>query len=248
MSGVLVVTGAGRGIGAACARAAAKAGWKVAVNYARSRDAALAVVADIEREGGVAVAIEADVGRQDEVARLFAETDRLLGPATGLIANAGIGGTIAPIAEQSAATLEPLFATNVWGVMYCVGEATRRMSTRQGGPGGAIVVISSAAARLGGLAGMVAYAASKGAVDSMTVGLAKELGGDGIRINAIRPGLIETDIIAHAGGAAFLERMAPMIPMGRAGQPIEIGEAAAWLLSPAASYVHGAILDVSGGR
>jgi NAD(P)-dependent dehydrogenase (short-subunit alcohol dehydrogenase family) len=150
--------------------------------------------------------------------------------------------------EQTAATLEPLFATNVWGVMYCVGEATRRMSTRHGGPGGAIVVISSAAARLGGLPGMVAYAASKGAVDSMTVGLAKELGGDGIRINAIRPGLIETDIIAHAGGAAFLERMAPMIPIGRAGQPIEIGEAAAWLLSPAASYVHGAILDVSGGR
>jgi NAD(P)-dependent dehydrogenase (short-subunit alcohol dehydrogenase family) len=248
MSGVLVVTGAGRGIGAACARAAAKAGWKVAVNYARSRDAALSVVADIEREGGVAVAIEADVRRQDQVAHLFSETDRLLGPATGLIANAGIGGTIAPIAEQSAATLEPLFATNVWGVMYCVGEATRRMSTQQGGPGGAIVVISSAAARLGGLPGMVAYAASKGAVDSMTVGLAKELGGDGIRINAIRPGLIETDIIAHAGGAAFLERMAPMIPIGRAGQPIEIGEAAAWLLSPAASYVHGAILDVSGGR
>lgn len=248
MTGVLVVTGAGRGIGAACARAAAKAGWKVAVNYARSREAALSVVADIERDGGVAVAIEADVGRQDEVVHLFAETDRLLGPATGLIANAGIGGTIAPIAAQTAATLEPLFATNVWGVMYCVGEATRRMSTRHGGPGGAIVVISSAAARLGGLPGMVAYAASKGAVDSMTVGLAKELGGDGIRINAIRPGLIETDIIAHAGGAAFLERMAPMIPIGRAGQPIEIGEAAVWLLSPAASYVHGAILDVSGGR
>jgi len=234
MTGVLVVTGAGRGIGAACARAAAKAGWKVAVNYANSRDAAHAVVADIERDGGVAVAIRADVARQDEVAALFAETDRLLGPVTGLVANAGIGGTIAPIGEQTAATLEPLFATNVWGVMYCVGEATRRMSTRHGGSGGSIVVIS--------------YAASKGAVDSMTVGLAKELGRDGIRVNAIRPGLIETDIIAHAGGAAFLAQVAPTIPMGRAGQPIEIGEAAAWLLSPAASYVHGAILDVSGGR
>jgi NAD(P)-dependent dehydrogenase (short-subunit alcohol dehydrogenase family) len=248
MGDVVVVTGAGRGIGAACARAAAKAGWKVAVNYANSRDAALAVVADIERDGGVAVAIRADVARQDEVARLFAETDRLLGPVTGLVANAGIGGTIAPIVDQTAATLEPLFATNVWGVMYCVGEATRRMSTRHGGPGGSIVVISSAAARLGGLPGMVAYAASKGAVDSMTVGLAKELGRDGIRVNAIRPGLIDTDIIAHAGGQAFLAQGAPSIPMGRAGQPIEIGEAAAWLLSPAASYVHGAILDVSGGR
>ncbi|RPH44054.1 MAG: SDR family oxidoreductase [Burkholderiales bacterium] len=248
MGDVVVVTGAGRGIGAACARAAAKAGWKVAVNYANSRDAALAVVADIERDGGVAVAIRADVARQDEVARLFAETDRLLGPVTGLVANAGIGGTIAPIVDQTAATLEPLFATNVWGVMYCVGEATRRMSTRHGGPGGSIVVISSAAARLGGLPGMVAYAASKGAVDSMTVGLAKELGRDGIRVNAIRPGLIDTDIIAHAGGQAFLAQVAPSIPMGRAGQPIEIGEAAAWLLSPAASYVHGAVLDVSGGR
>jgi len=248
MGDVVVVTGAGRGIGAACARAAAKAGWKVAVNYANSRDAALAVVADIERDGGVAVAIRADVARQDEVARLFAETDRLLGPVTGLVANAGIGGTIAPIVDQTAATLEPLFATNVWGVMYCVGEATRRMSTRHGGPGGSIVVISSAAARLGGLPGMVAYAASKGAVDSMTVGLAKELGRDGIRVNAIRPGLIDTDIIAHAGGQAFLAQVAPSIPIGRAGQPIEIGEAAAWLLSPAASYVHGAVLDVSGGR
>ncbi len=247
-AGTAIVTGAGRGIGAACARALARAGWRVAVNYARSRDAALAVVDDIRRDGGTAVAIEADASRQDEVARLFAETDRLLGPATALVANAGIGGTIAPIGEQTAETLEPLFATNVWGPIYCVGEAVRRMSTRHGGPGGAIVLISSAAARLGGLPGMVAYAASKGAVDSLTVGLARELGADGIRVNAIRPGLIDTDILAHAGGPAFLARAAPTIPIGRAGQPIEIGEAAAWLLSPAASYVHGAILDVSGGR
>ena len=248
MSGTVVVTGAGRGIGAACARALGAAGWRVAVNYARSRDAALAVVADIERAGGTAVAIEADISRQDEVKRLFADCDRLLGPVTGLVANAGIGGTVAPIGEQTAATLEPLFATNVWGAMWCVAEAAARMSTRHGGPGGAIVLISSAAARLGGLPGMVAYAASKGAVDSLTIGLAKELGREGVRVNAIRPGIVETDILAHAGGAAFVAQVAATIPMGRAGQPPEIGEAAAWLLSPAASYVHGAILDVSGGR
>lgn len=248
MSGTAIVTGAGRGIGAACAKALAAAGWKVAVNYARSRDAALAVVADIERAGGVAVAIEADVSRQDEVKRLFADCDRLLGPVTGLVANAGIGGAIAPIGEQTADTLLPLFATNVWGTMWCVGEAAARMSTARGGPGGAIVLISSAAARLGGLPGMVAYASSKGAVDAMTVGLAKELGRDGIRVNAIRPGLIDTDILEPVGGKAFLAQVEATIPMGRAGQPPEIGEAAAWLLSPSASYVHGAILDVSGGR
>lgn len=248
MNGTAIVTGAGRGIGAACAKALAAAGWKVAVNWSRSREAALAVVAEIERAGGRAVAIEADVSRQHEVTRLFDEAERLLGPVTGLVANAGIGGTVAPIAEQTEATLAPLFATNVWGAMYCAGEAATRMSTRRGGAGGAIVLISSAAARLGGLPGMAAYAASKGAVDSLTVGLAKELGRDGIRVNAIRPGIVETDILAHAGGAAFVAQVAPTIPMGRAGQPAEIGEAAAWLLSPAASYVHGAILDVSGGR
>jgi NAD(P)-dependent dehydrogenase (short-subunit alcohol dehydrogenase family) len=246
--GVLIVTGAGRGIGAACARAAARAGWKVAVNYGRSRDAALAVVADIEREGGTAVAIGADVARQDEVRRLFEVTDRMLGPVSGLVANAGVGGTIAPVGEQTEATLAPLFATNVYGTMYCIGEAVRRMSTRQGGTGGAIVTISSAAARLGGLPGMVAYAASKGALDAMTVGLAKEVGRDGIRVNAIRPGIIDTDILEPMGGQVLIEQVSGAIPIGRAGQADEVAQAAVWLLSPAASYVHGAILDVSGGR
>ena len=248
MDKVLVVTGASRGIGAACARRAAKDGWKVVVNYARSREPALAVVADIEREGGRAIAVGADVARRDEVARLFAETDRAFGPVTGLIANAGIGGKVAPLGDQDEATLQGLFATNVFGALWCAAEAIRRMSVKGGGPGGALVLISSAAARLGGMPGMVPYAASKGAVDSMTVGLAREVGRDGIRVNAIRPGVVDTDILAPMGGRALLPQIAQVIPMGRTGEVHEIAEAAAWLLSPAASYVHGAILDVSGGR
>jgi NAD(P)-dependent dehydrogenase (short-subunit alcohol dehydrogenase family) len=248
MSGVLVITGASRGIGAACARRAALAGWKVAVNYGRSRDSALAVVADIERAGGTAVAIGADVSRPDEAARLFAETDRLLGRATGLINNAGVGGTIAPIEQQTEAILQALFATNVFGYLYCAGEAVRRMSPRHGGQGGVIVNISSAAARHGGLANMVPYAASKGAVDAMTLGLAKELGREGIRVTGIRPGVIDTDILEAMGREAVKAAVAPTVPLGRTGEVHEIAEAAIWLLSPAASYVHGTTLDVSGGR
>jgi len=248
MSQVLVVTGASRGIGAACARRAAQAGWRVAVNYGRSRDAALAVVADIERAGGTAVAIGADVSRPDEVERLFAETDRLLGPVTGLVNNAGVGGTIAPVGEQTESMLTALFATNVFAYLYCAGAAARRMSNRLGGPGGAIVNISSAAARLGGLPNMVPYAASKGAVDAMTLGLAKELGRDGIRVNAVRPGVVDTDILLPMGGQAVIDAVAPTVPLGRTGEVHEIAEAVVWLLSGAASYVHGAILDVSGGR
>jgi NAD(P)-dependent dehydrogenase (short-subunit alcohol dehydrogenase family) len=248
MSQVLVVTGASRGIGAACARRAAQAGWRVAVNYGRSRDAALAVVADIERAGGTAVAIGADVSRPDEVERLFAETDRLLGPVTGLVNNAGVGGTIAPVGEQTESMLTALFATNVFAYLYCAGAAARRMSHRHGGPGGAIVNISSAAARLGGLPNMVPYAASKGAVDAMTLGLAKELGRDGIRVNAVRPGVVDTDILLPMGGQAVIDAVAPTVPLGRTGEVHEIAEAVVWLLSGAASYVHGAILDVSGGR
>jgi NAD(P)-dependent dehydrogenase (short-subunit alcohol dehydrogenase family) len=248
MSPVLIVTGASRGIGAACARRAARAGWRVAVNYGRSRDAALAVVADIERAGGEAVAIAADVSRHEEAAHLFAECDRLLGRATGLINNAGVGGTIAPVEQQTRAMLEALFATNVFGYLYCAGEAVKRMARRHGGAGGAIVNISSAAARLGGLPSMVPYAASKGAVDAMTLGLAKELGRDGIRVAGIRPGIIDTDILEPMGRRAVIDAVSPTIPLGRTGEVHEIAEAAVWLLSPEASYVHGAILDVSGGR
>lgn len=247
-SGVLIVTGASRGIGAACARLGARAGYKVVVNYGRSRDAALAVVADIEAAGGRAIAVGADVSRLSEVAHLFAETDRRFGRVTALINNAGIGGAILPIEEHTEATLNDLFFTNIYSCIHCASAAVRRMSPRYGGKGGVIVNISSAAARLGGIQGMVAYAASKGAVDSFTIGLAKEVGKEGIRVVGIRPGMIATDILEPIGGDELMRETAPTIPIGRVGQPEEIAQAAIWLLGPAASYVHGTTIDVSGGR
>lgn len=247
-SGVLIVTGASRGIGAACARLGARAGYKVVVNYGRSRDAALAVVADIEAAGGRAIAVGADVSRLSEVAHLFAETDRRFGRVTALINNAGIGGAILPIEEHTEATLNDLFFTNIYSCIHCASAAVRRMSPRYGGKGGVIVNISSAAARLGGIQGMVAYAASKGAVDSFTIGLAKEVGKEGIRVVGIRPGMIATDILEPIGGDELMLQTAPTIPIGRVGQPEEIAQAAIWLLGPAASYVHGTTIDVSGGR
>ncbi len=247
-SGVLIVTGASRGIGAACARLGARAGYKVVVNYGRSRDAALAVVADIEAAGGRAIAVGADVSKLSEVAHLFAETDRRFGRVTALINNAGIGGAIRPIEEHTEATLNDLFSTNIYSCIHCASAAVRRMSPRHGGKGGVIVNISSAAARLGGIQGMVAYAASKGAVDSFTIGLAKEVGKEGIRVVGIRPGMIATDILEPIGGDELMRETAPTIPIGRVGQPEEIAQAAIWLLSPGASYVHGTTIDVSGGR
>lgn len=245
---VLIVTGASRGIGAACARAGGRAGYRVVVNYSSSRDAALAVVADIENAGGVATAIRADVSRPDEVQQLFAQTDAHFGKLTALINNAGIGGAIQPLEDMTPDALETLFRTNVFACIHCSAAAIRRMAVRHGGNGGVIVNISSAAARLGGLAGMVAYAASKGAIDSLTVGLAKEVGGQGIRVVGIRPGVVETDILGPMGGATLIRDVAPSIPLGRVGQPEEIANAAIWLLSPQASYVHGTTIDVSGGR
>ena len=248
MSGVLIVTGAARGIGAACARLAARAGYQVVVNYARSEDTARAVVADITREGGSAIAVAADVSRWADVEHLFAETDQCFGPVTALINNAGIGGAILPVEQHTEATLNALFFTNTYACIHCAGEAVRRMSPRHGGAGGVIVNISSAAARLGGLPGMAVYAASKGAIDSFTVGLAAEVGREGIRVVGIRPGMIATDILEPIGGNALMQRVAPSIPIGRVGQPGEIAAAAIWLLSSAASYLHGTTIDVSGGR
>lgn len=246
--GVLVVTGASRGIGAACAAIGARAGYRVVVNYHHNRDAALQVVAGIESAGGRAVAVRADVSKPAEVEYLFAETDRHWGRVTALINNAGIGGAIRPIEEHTEDTLNELFFTNVYGCIHCASAAIRRMSPRHGGTGGVIVNISSAAARLGGIQGMVAYAASKGALDSFTVGLGKEVGKEGIRVVGIRPGMIATDILEPIGGEELMRQTAPTIPIGRVGQAEEIAQAAIWLLSPAASYVHGTTIDVSGGR
>jgi NAD(P)-dependent dehydrogenase (short-subunit alcohol dehydrogenase family) len=248
MSGVLVVTGAGRGIGAACARVGARAGYKVCVNYGKSRIAAETVVKEIVAAGGDAVAIGADVGKTDDVKRLFAEVDRRLGPVTALINNAGVPGRVERIDAYDEAALDEIFAVNTFSIFYCCREAIRRMSTKHGGKGGAIVNISSAAARLGGLPNMVAYAASKGAVDSFTLGLAKEVGREGIRVTGIRPGLILTDILDAAGTRGMVDSLIPTLPLARAGAPDEIAEAAIWLLSDAASYVHGTTIDVSGGR
>jgi NAD(P)-dependent dehydrogenase (short-subunit alcohol dehydrogenase family) len=216
----------------------------VVVNYARSHDAAMQVVAAIERAGGSAIAVRGDVSKPADVDELFMQTDRHFGRVTALINNAGIGGAIRPIEDHTEETLNELFRTNIYNCIYCAGAAIRRMSPRHGGSGGVIVNISSAAARLGGIQGMVAYAASKGAVDSFTTGLGK----DGIRVVGIRPGMIATDILEPIGGATLMQATAPTIPLGRVGQAEEIAQAAIWLLSPAASYVHGTTIDVSGGR
>lgn len=246
--GVLIVTGASRGIGAACARLGAAAGYRVVVNYSKSRDAALAVVSDIESAGGSAIAVCADVSRVDEVDHLFAETDRQFGSVTALINNAGIGGAIRPIQDHTIETIHELLQTNLCSAIYCSSAALRRMLPQHGGHGGVIINISSAAARLGGMPGMVVYAASKGAVDSFTTGLAKEVGTQGIRVVGIRPGVIATDILEQIGGEDLIRQVSPTIPIGRVGQSAEIAQAAIWLLSPGASYVHGTTIDVSGGR
>ncbi len=245
---VMIVTGAGRGIGAAIAELAAKRGYAVCVNYARSRDAAETLAAGINAGGGKAVAIQADVSVETEAKRLFAEVDRSLGRVDALVNNAGIIGRQCRVDEMDATLLAEVFAANVYATFYCAREALRRMSTKHGGKGGAIVNISSVAARLGGLPAETHYAASKGAIDSFTLGLAKEIGTEGVRVNAIRPGLIVTEIHQAHGGDATLRAMAPTVPMGRAGSPAEVAETVLWLCSDAASYVHGAIVDVSGGR
>lgn len=246
--GVLIVTGASRGIGAACARRGAEAGYRVVVNYVKNGAAAEAVVAEIEGVGGSAIAIGADVSKRAEIEHLFAETDRHFGRVTALINNAGIVGAVRRLEEHTDETLEALFRTNVYACMHAAGEAIRRMAPRHGGSGGVIVNISSAAARLGGLPLSVAYAASKGAIDSFTLGLAKEVGPDGIRVVGIRPGMIETEILGTLGGIEMARQIAPTIPLGRIGQADEIARAAIWLLGPEASYVHGTTIDVSGGR
>jgi NAD(P)-dependent dehydrogenase (short-subunit alcohol dehydrogenase family) len=245
---VLVVTGAGRGIGAAIARIAAREGFSVCVNYARNRSAAEGVIADIRKAGGQAIAVQADVARRDEVKRMFETVDRELGTVTALINNAGITGPLVAIEDITDAPLREVFGTNVDSLFWCCGEAVQRMARKHGGKGGAILNVGSIAARNGGMPGMVAYATSKGAVDSFTLGLAKEAGPEGIRVNCLRPGTTETDIIIPLGGAELAKRVSAATPLGRLGLPDEIAEAAIWLVSDKASFTHGAILDVSGGR
>jgi len=248
MSKVMIVTGASRGIGAATAKLAAKQGYAVCVNYASSKAEAEGVVADITRAGGKAVAIQADVSRDAEVKRLFKEVDEKLGPVTALVNNAGIIVRMCRADAMDEDLLQKIFAANTFSVFYCTREALKRMSTKHGGKGGSIVMVSSAAARHGGLPEETHYAASKGALDSMVVGLAKEVGLEGVRITGIRPGLITTEIHNAHGGKALLDKVGPTVPIGRAGKPEEIAEAIVWLGSDSASYVHGTVIDVTGGR
>jgi NAD(P)-dependent dehydrogenase (short-subunit alcohol dehydrogenase family) len=248
MDKVLLVTGASRGIGAATAVLAAQRGYRVCVNYRSQGEAAERVVSDIRASGGTAVAIGADVATEAGVLALFAAVDRELGRLDALVNNAGILERQAGIADLTGERLQRVFATNVFGTMLCAREAVRRMSSAGGGAGGAIVNLSSMAARLGAPNEFIDYAASKGAIDTFTVGLAREVATQGIRVNAVRPGLIHTEMHASAGEPARVLRMQGAVPMQRGGTPAEVAEAILWLLSDAASYVTGTFIDVSGGR
>jgi len=247
-NGVVVITGAGRGIGAATARLAAERGYAVCVNYRSDASAAGEVVAAARSAGAQAVAVQADVAREADVIRLFDAATAELGTVTALVNNAGILERQCRLDEMEAARFERVLATNVTGSLLCAREAVRRMSTRHGGRGGAIVNVSSIAATLGSPGEYVDYAASKGAIDSMTVGLARELAEDGIRVNAVRPGVIHTDIHASGGEPGRVERVKKAVPMKRGGQPEEVARAILWLLSEEASYTTGGFIDVSGGR
>ena len=244
----ILITGGGRGIGAAVAIAAARAGYDVGLSYKSDGGRAEAVVTEIKSLGRKAFALQSDVAREDEVVALFARVDKELGPLNALVNNAGITGRAVRVQDVDAASVNEVMAANVTGSFICAREAVRRMSTRQGGRGGAIVNISSAAARHGSPGEYIHYAASKGAIDTFTVGLAKEVADDGIRVNAIRPGLIDTEIHASSGLPDRVARITPTIPLKRIGRADEVAAAVLWLLSDSASYVTGAILDVSGGR
>ncbi len=248
MKRVLLITGGSRGIGAATALLAAQDGWAVAVNYANNQAAANQVVQAIAQAGGQAIAVQGDVADEAQIARLFATVDQQLGRVTGLVNNAGVVDVTARVEDMSWERLERMMRINVLGTFACAKEAIRRMSTRHGGQGGVIVNLSSAAARLGAPGQYVDYAASKGAVDTFTVGLAKELATESIRVNAVRPGVIDTDIHASGGLPNRARDLAPQIPMQRPGTAQETAQAIVWLLSDKASYVTGTCLDVTGGR
>ncbi|MEK1871384.1 MAG: SDR family oxidoreductase [Rhizobium altiplani] len=245
---VLLVTGGSRGIGAAVCRLAARQGWDVAVNYAANRAAADAIVSDVKAEGGNAIAIKGDVGSAQDIISMFQTVDKHFGRLDGLVNNAGIVDAQQRVDEMSVERLERMMRVNVTGSILCAAEAVRRMSSRHGGKGGAIVNISSMAAVLGSASQYVDYAASKAAIDTFTIGLSREVANEGVRVNAIRPGVIDTDIHASGGLPNRARDLAPSIPMQRPGTAEEIADAVLYLLSPTASYITGAILNVSGGR
>ena len=246
--GTVIVTGASRGIGAAIARLAGQRGYAVALNFSSGEAEAKKLAEEIAAGDGRALPIHADISREDQILTLFQTAEQELGPIKALVNNAGVTGGFARVENLTAEAIEKTFAVNVTGAMLCAREAVRRMSTRHGGLGGAIVNISSRAAHTGGAGEWVHYAASKGAIDSFTIGLAREVAGEGIRVNAVAPGLTDTDLHAANGEPGRLQRLMPSIPMNRAGLPHEIAEGVLWLLSPAASYVTGAILEIGGGR
>jgi NAD(P)-dependent dehydrogenase (short-subunit alcohol dehydrogenase family) len=245
---VVLVTGGSRGIGAATARLAAQRGWSVAVNYTSNEAAAQQVVQAVREAGRRAIAVQADVADEAQVVRMFEEVDAKLGRLTDLVNNAGVVDMAARVDEMSGARLQRMFGINVIGTILCAREAVRRMSTRHGGSGGAIVNVSSAASRLGSPSQYVDYASAKGAVDAFTLGLAKEVAAEGIRVNAVRPGLIETDIHASGGIPDRVKQLAHQVPMQRGGSAEEVANAIVWLLSEEASYTTMSLLEVSGGR
>ena len=245
---IVLVTGGSRGIGAATALLCAREGHDVAVNYARDEQAAERVAAQVRALGRRAITIGADVSREADVLRMFERVDAELGPLTALVNNAGVVDVAARVDEMGIDRLARMFGINVIGSIVCAREAVRRMSTKHGGEGGAIVNLSSVAARLGAPGQYVDYAAAKGAIDTFTLGLAREVATEGIRVNAVRPGIIETGIHASGGQPDRAAQMAPLVPMQRAGSADEVAQAIVWLLSDAASYATGALIDVTGGR
>ncbi|MBU7437699.1 SDR family oxidoreductase [Paraburkholderia fungorum] len=248
MTKAVLITGGSRGIGRATARLLGAQGWSVGVNYAQNLAAARETVADVERAGGKALAIAGDVASEADVIAMFDALQQKFGRLDALVNNAGIVAPSSQLADMELARLKRMFDVNVLGAYLCAREAARRMSTARGGAGGVIVNISSAAARLGSPNEYIDYAGSKGAVDTLTIGLAKELGPQGVRVNAVRPGLIDTDIHASGGKPERAAQLGATTPLGRPGSANEVAESIVWLLSDAASYVTGALLDVTGGR
>ena len=244
----LLITGASRGIGAATALLAAQKGYRIGINYRTHQAAAEDLVKKIQQQGGFAIALQADISREDDVERLFKQVDQQLGLIHALVNNAGVLETQTRLEQIGADRLQRIFSSNVFGSFYCAREAVKRMSTQHGGEGGAIVNVSSMAARLGSPNEYIDYAASKGAIDTLTIGLAKEVAAEGIRVNAVRPGIIYTDMHADGGEPGRVDRLKSSVPLQRGGNPKEVAEAIVWLLSDEASYTTGSFIDVSGGR